>query len=149
MAPQSNLRNFEGVVALKALSNGLLAVLYTSGLFRIVQISYLSVLVETELLEGDLDLARQGFDKISEAKLAFQAHNAVADADLTNYSKSISLGLTTTLENPITAQRQSVLHCFSLRFESVSLVNLEGAEDAADLGRACELINTRREAFPS
>jgi len=52
MAPESNIKNLEGVVALKVLTNNLLAVTYTNGLFRVIQISNFSVLIETNLL-GD------------------------------------------------------------------------------------------------
>ena len=36
MAPESNVKNLEGVVSLKKLSNNLLAVVYTNGLFRVI-----------------------------------------------------------------------------------------------------------------
>lgn len=42
----------EGVIAIKVLTNNLLAVTYTNGLFRIIQVSNFSVLIETNLLDG-------------------------------------------------------------------------------------------------
>lgn len=48
----------EGVLAIKVLSNNLIAVVYTNGLLRIIQISNFTVLVESNLLgdEGKFDL---------------------------------------------------------------------------------------------
>ena len=42
----------EGVIAIKVLTNNLLAVSYTNGLLRIIQVSNFSVLIETNLLES-------------------------------------------------------------------------------------------------
>ena len=41
----------EGVIAIKVLTNNLLAVSYTNGLLRIIQVSNFSVLIETNLLD--------------------------------------------------------------------------------------------------
>lgn len=46
------MRNMEGVIAIKVLTNNLLAVTYTNGLFRVIQVSNFLVLVETNLLDG-------------------------------------------------------------------------------------------------
>ena len=42
----------EGVIAIKVLTNNLLAVSYTNGLLRIIQVSNFSLLIETNLLES-------------------------------------------------------------------------------------------------
>ena len=70
MAPETNARNLEGVVALKLLQNDLLAVIYTNGLLRIVQISSLSVLIETNLLADLGHSSADLFEKIVNAKIA-------------------------------------------------------------------------------
>ena len=73
LKPWENERNLEGVVALKVLTNNLLAVAYTNGLFRIIQIHDLSVVIETNLLadEGKLGL---DFGRIFEAQIAFMTN---------------------------------------------------------------------------
>ena len=53
LAPQSNIKNLEGVLAFKALTNDLLAVVYTSGLFRVVDISNLAPMLEINLLADE------------------------------------------------------------------------------------------------
>ena len=49
--PKTNAKNLEGVVAMKALSNNLLAVVYTNGLLRVFVVSSTSILVETNLID--------------------------------------------------------------------------------------------------
>ena len=50
MAPSTNIQNLHGVVALKVLTNNLLAAAYTNGLIRIVQVSNFEVIAETNIL---------------------------------------------------------------------------------------------------
>ena len=98
LRPQENERNLEGVVALKVLTNNLLAVAYTNGLLRVVQVSNLTVVIETNLLA---DEGRLGLDagRIFEAQIAFHTNRAVPNVERNKLSKSISLGVIQGLEN--------------------------------------------------
>ena len=89
------------MLAFKSLTNNLLAVVYTSGLFRIVDITTLATILDTNLLgdEGKLGI---GSSRLVEAQIAFKTHTSVADVERDNFSKSISFGLVIQLENQST-----------------------------------------------
>ena len=59
LAPQSNIKNLEGVVAVKTLTNNLLAVVYTDGMFRVVDISTFSIVVQNNLLDDESRLGKE------------------------------------------------------------------------------------------
>ena len=53
--PQMNLKNNEGVVALKTLTNGLVAAIFSNGAFRVVRVSDACVVAEMKLItEGKI-----------------------------------------------------------------------------------------------
>ena len=58
MSPAQNIKNLNGVVALRVLTNNLLAALYTNGLLRIIQISGFTVVLETNLMQDEARLGQ-------------------------------------------------------------------------------------------
>ena len=99
---------------MKALSNNLLAVVYSNGLLRVIEISRTEILVETSIL-----VDRQvEFDRIVEAQINFRTHLLVVDDNLST-SKSISLGVSFTAESSRKSTKQACLQIFSLKFNKV------------------------------
>lgn len=145
LAPQSNIKNLEGVLALKVLTNNLLAVVYTSGLFRVIDISSLSMMLEINLLgdEGKLGIAS---GRVIEAQIAYKTHASVPDVERRSFSKSISFGLVIAVENQQTVQKKFVLHTLSLRFNNVHGLGPD-AEDKTLLGDDFDLDHTRQQIF--
>ena len=81
------------------LTNNLLAVVYTSGLFRVIDISKLAILLEVNLLDDEGKLGNEA-GRVIEAQIAFKTHLSVpADIERTSLSKSISFGLVIAIEN--------------------------------------------------
>ena len=58
VSPAQNIKNLNGVVALRVLTNNLLAALYTNGLLRIIQISGFTVVLETNLMQDEARLGQ-------------------------------------------------------------------------------------------
>ena len=125
LAPESNIKNLEGVVALKVLTNNLLAIVYTNGLLRVIQLGDLSITTETNLLGDKGRLAQLGSGRVVEAQIAFKTHLAVPDITQSSLSKSISLGVTMAVESSRTAQKTHTLHTFSLRYDDFR-VSMDG-----------------------
>ena len=65
----------EGVLCIKVLTNNLLAVLYTNGLLRIIEVSDFSIKIETNLLES-ADLNGQ---RAVDAQITFTTQDAVSN----------------------------------------------------------------------
>lgn len=65
-----NVKNLEGVVALKTLTNGLLLVVYSNSMLRIFQISNFSLIEERNLLA---DSPVEGLKRVTEAFISFNA----------------------------------------------------------------------------
>lgn len=65
-----NVKNLEGVVALKTLTNGLLLVVYSNSMLRIFQISNFSLIEEINLLA---DSPVEGLKRVTEAFISFNA----------------------------------------------------------------------------
>ena len=63
-----NVKNLEGVVTLKTLTNGLLVVVYSSVMIRIFQISNFKLLFERNLVS---DVPVVGLTKVTEACISF------------------------------------------------------------------------------
>ena len=88
-------------MAIKSLSNNLIAVVYSNGLLSINNLcstSRQAVVVSTTLLSSDK------YDRIVDAQIAFRTHDAVLSDSMT-VSKSISLGVTFTAECRIKATK--------------------------------------------
>lgn len=134
----------EGVLAIKVLSNNLIAVVYTNGLLRIIQISNFIVLVESNLLGDEAKFDHKDYFRVFDAHLAFASHSSVANHQQTSMSKSISIGISLGIEHVQTAAKQFCLQTVSLRFENVPAVDPE-IESSIALGDNCELIHARQE----
>lgn len=65
----------EGVLCIKVLTNNLLAVLYTNGLLRIIEVSDFSIKIETNLLQS-ADLNGQ---RAVDAQITFTTQDAVSN----------------------------------------------------------------------
>ena len=113
--PKSNVKNLEGVVAIKALTNNLLAVVYSNGLLRVYGISTVSVIVESNILQIENDIE---FDRIIDAQINFKAHTAVVEENI-SVSKTISIGVSFTAESSRRLTKQNCMHVFSLRFNNI------------------------------
>ena len=105
----------EGVVAIKSLTNNLLAVVYSNGLLRVYSISEVSVIVETNILLTEYDTE---FDRIVDAQVNFKSHLSVV-ADNLSVSKTISIGVSFTAESSRKLIKQNGLHVFNLKFNNI------------------------------
>ena len=109
----------EGVVAIKALSNNLIAVVYSNGLLSINNLcssSRQAVVVSTTLLSSDK------YDRIVDAQISYRTHDAVLSDSMT-VSKSISIGVAFTAECRIKATKRTGLCTYSLKFSNFLLEN--------------------------
>lgn len=118
MAPDSNVKNLEGVVAMKTLTNHLLVAVYTNGLFRVIQIPNLSVLVETNLFNDKGRLGDAAY-KAVEAKIAFETNRSVPNAENDSIFKSVSIGIVLTSETQGGSAKANILQTFNLRFNDI------------------------------
>ena len=75
------MRNYEGVVALKILTNNLLAVIYSNGLLRVIQVSDFSIVMQTNVLADRELLEKIGSSRLVEAKIASKTHLSVPSTD--------------------------------------------------------------------
>ena len=102
----------EGVVAIRALSNNLIAVVYSNGLLSINNLCSSSR--RAEVISSTL-LSSDKYDRIVEAKISFRTHDSVV-ADNMSVSKSISLGVAFTAESRVKGAKQAGLCTYSLKF---------------------------------
>lgn len=142
MDHQSNIKNYEGVLAFKSMTNNLLAVVYTNGLFRIIDITTFAPILEVNVLadEGTLGLLS---GRLIEGQIAFHAHNSVPNHTQTIFSKCFSFGIVVAVENQRGIKKRFVLHTFSLRFNDVPANTNEGTILRPDF----DLDHTRQQVF--
>ena len=128
------------------LTNNLLAVIYTNGLFRVVQISNFAILIETKLLDDQGKISAD-FERVVDAKIAFETHQSIPDNSRTIFTKSISFGVILVGESLRTVSKRFLLHTFNLRFDVPLAMDHDASEDSVILGNDCELIHTRQQVF--
>ena len=118
----------EGVVAIKSLTNNLLAVVYSNGLLRVYSISEVSVIVETNILLTECDTE---FDRIVDAQVNFKSHTSIVADDL-SISKTISIGVSFTAESSRKLIKQNGLHVFNLKFNNIQYDQVQAFSQKED-----------------